>query len=98
MNIRFNGSPQWCPLFRLYAHALLRESRTFPDVEFCDESLDYDPLGLTDIWKENYHGDQVCIKAIRMRYIGCLEETKRVRGSHFLSELDSVHLAPDPSQ
>jgi len=83
MKINFDGSPLWCPLFRLYAYALLRGSRIFPDVELCDESLDYDPFGFADIWKENYRGDQVCIKAIRMRDPRYLEETKRVRDSLF---------------
>jgi len=81
MNIEFGGSPVWCPLFRLYAQALLRGSRIFPDVELCDESTDYDPFGFADIWKENYHGDQVCIKAIRICDTSSSEMIKRVRGS-----------------
>jgi len=81
VNIEFDGSPIWCPLFRLYAYALLRGSHIFTDVELSDESLEYDPFGFMDVWKGNYHGDQVCIKAIRMRDTSDLEKTKRVRGS-----------------
>jgi len=73
----------WPLLFRLYAHTLLRGSHTFPDVDLCDESPDYDPLGFMDIWKANYHGDQVCIKVIRIWRMAPLEEIKRVRGSFF---------------
>jgi len=80
MNINFTGSSIWCPLFRLYAHALLRTSYVFSDmIKLGDESPDYDPFGFTDIWKENYHGDQVCIKAIRIRYVERLLITMKVR-------------------
>jgi len=83
MRTNLNYSPVWSPWFRLYAHALLRGSHIFPDVELCDESTDYNPLGFTDVWKENYHGDQVCIKAIRIRNASRLEIIQRVRGSFF---------------
>ena len=69
------------PWFRLYTHTLLLESRIFPDVELCDESPDYVPVGLADIWKGNLHGNPVCIKAIRTSNLIRLEETKMVRDS-----------------
>jgi len=82
----FDGSSVWCPLFRLYAHALLRGSHIFPDMKLCDKSLDYEPLGFVDIWKENYRGDRVCIKAIRTRSTTRLGEIKRVRGRLFFDQ------------
>jgi len=81
--MNFSGSSIWCPLFRLYVHALLRGSHIFPNIELCDGSPDYDPLGFMDIWKENYRGDQVCIKAIRIRNTTSLEKIKKVRDSFF---------------
>ena len=81
--MKFDGSSIWCPLFRLYAHALLRGSHIFPNIELCDESPDYDPFGFTDVWRGNYRGDQVCIKAIRTRDTSSLAMIKRVRGSFF---------------
>jgi len=83
MGIGFDDSLRWSLLFTLYAHALLRGSHIFPDVELCDESPDYDPFGFTDIWKVNHHGDQVCIKVIRMGDTHRLGIIKRVRGSFF---------------
>jgi len=83
MRIGFDDSFLPGPLFRLYAHALLRGPQIFPDIGLCDESPDYEPFGFTDIWKANHHGDQVCVKAIRIRNTSCLEGIKRVRGSFF---------------
>jgi len=83
MSIGFDGSSVWYPWFRLYVYALLRRSRIFPSVGPFDESLHYEPLGFTDIWKGNYHGEQVCIKAIRARSMTRLEEIRRVRGSFY---------------
>ena len=51
--------------FRLCTHALLLESRIFPDIELHDESLGYVPTGFTDIWKGKFDGEPVCVKAIR---------------------------------
>ena len=34
-------------------------------MELCDESPGYTIFGLADVWKGNYHGEPVCIKAIR---------------------------------
>ena len=65
---------------RLYTHALLRESRVFPNLELCDEFPDYTPFGFADIWKGNYHGEPVYIKAIRTREWSPLREIKRVCG------------------
>ena len=63
---------------RLYAHALLLESRIFPNLELCDGSPDYAPYGLADIWKGNYRGEPVCIKVIRTRDSVRLMEIRRV--------------------
>jgi len=83
MSTELNGYPTWRPWYRLYAHALLRGSDIFPNVKLCDESPDYEPLGFMDIWKGNYRGDQVCIKAIRIRDTAPLEEIKKVCSSFF---------------
>lgn len=80
---------------RLYIHALLRESRIFPDVELCDESPNYTPAGFADIWKGYYHGELVCVKAIRTQYPICLMEIEKVHDPFILSEAYSVHFAPD---
>ena len=70
----------FCLWFRLYAHALLLESRVFPDIKLCVESLDYGSDGFADIWKGEYHGEPVCIKAIRTQVPVCLTEIERVCG------------------
>ena len=75
---------------RLYAHALLCESRIFPNIELCDEPPDYVPEGFTDIWKGRYHGEPVCIKVVRTQNPIRLREIKRVRDSLILLV---VHLA-----
>ena len=70
-------------MVQTYAHAALRGSYVFPTVELFDESPGYEPYGLVDVWKGKYHGDQVYIKAIRIRDTRFLDEIKRVRGSFF---------------
>ena len=87
----------WSDLWiRLYAHALLRESRTFPNVELCDESPDYAPTGLTDIWKGDRHGELVCIKTIRTQDPAHLREIESVRDSFIYGvRVNSVRLIPD---
>jgi hypothetical protein len=50
-----HAAPRVCSYhlwFRLYTHALLLESRIFPDMELDDESPDYIPFGFVDTWKE----------------------------------------------
>ena len=74
----------WHLWFRLYAYATLLESRIFPDMELCDEFLEYTPFGFADIWKGNYHGELVCIKAVRRGNLTYLRETKRVCGLCFI--------------
>jgi hypothetical protein len=83
------------PRFRLYTHALLLESRIFPNVELCDESPDYTPYGFADIWKGSYHGEPVCIKAIRTLDAARLRGIRNVCGSFILSRARSVHPIPD---
>ena len=80
---------------RLYAHALLRESRIFPGLELCDESPDCLRYGFADIWKGNYRGEPVCVKVIRTQNQTPLMEIERVCGSFILSEMYSVHSIPD---
>ena len=80
---------------RLRTHALLRESRIFPDVELCDELLDSMPYGFTDMWRGNYHGELVCIKAIRAQDPAHLKEIKSVCGSFLLPEVHSARLISD---
>jgi len=62
-------------------HALLRGSRIFPGLELCDKPPEYTPDGLTDIWKGEYHGEPVCVKVVRGRFLSDLRETERVRRS-----------------
>jgi hypothetical protein len=83
--------------FRLYTHALLRDSRIFPNVELNDESLEYVPAGFADIWKGNYRGEPVCIKAIRTQDPIRLKEIERVCGSFISSEAYSTCFTPDIS-
>ena len=67
------------PWTRLLTHALLRESRIFPGLELCNEPLDYTLPGFTDIWKGEYHGEPVCVKAVRRRdpsYLGDVEQVR----------------------
>ena len=52
-------------------------------MELCDESPDYTPFGFADIWKGNYHGEPVCIKAIWGRHLIRLEKVKMIC-SHFI--------------
>ena len=81
---------------RLYAHALLRESRIFPNVELYDKLPDYVSVGFADIWMGNYHTDPICIKVIRTLDPVRLMEIKKVRNSFVLSEAYSTHSILDP--
>jgi len=63
---------------RLFTHALLRGSRIFPGLELYDHTPDYTPLGFTDIWKGEYHGDPVCVKVVRGKRLNCIREVERV--------------------
>jgi len=76
--------------FRLYVHALLRESRIFPGIELCDKAPEYSPYGYTDLWKGDYHGKSVCVRAIRLQDPARLADVKTVRGSFLFSEPCSV--------
>jgi hypothetical protein len=67
--------------FRPYTHALLRESRIFPDVELCDKSPDSTPYGFADICKGNYHEEPVYIKAMRTQDLTRQKEIGSVHGS-----------------
>ena len=82
---------------RLYAHAVLLESRIFPSAELCDESPDYVPYGIADTWKGNYHGELVYIKGIRSRYPTGQREMMRVCNSFIFSEVYSVRFLTDIS-
>ncbi|KAF9641934.1 kinase-like protein [Thelephora ganbajun] len=62
---------------RLHVHALLRGLPVFPDVELRKDSPNYEPLGFVDIWKGDYRGNPVCIKAIRTRSTTNSEKIKR---------------------
>jgi hypothetical protein len=64
-------------------------------MELCDESLDYTPYGIVDIWRGNYRGNLVCIKAIRIQDPICLNEIKVVCGALLLSEVYSAHFVLD---
>ena len=71
----------WTLRFRLYTHALLLESRIFPNLELCDEVPDCTACGFADTWKGSYHGKLVSIKAIRSGNPARLREIERVRAS-----------------
>jgi len=66
---------------RLYAHALLRESRIFPGLELCDEPPDCVHNGFADIWMGDYCGELVCVKVIRTQDRTPLREIEKVHGS-----------------
>ena len=80
---------------RVYVHALLRGSHVFPGVELSTGPPDFDPLGLVDVWKGNYRGNPVCIKAIRMRNKSKLEKIKKVHSSPIRLESSSPHATLD---
>ncbi|KAF9643697.1 kinase-like protein [Thelephora ganbajun] len=63
---------------RLRVHALLRGLYVFPNVELCNDSPNYNPLGFMDTWKGKHYGDSVCIKAIRTRNEAHLEKVKNI--------------------
>jgi len=96
MHFLLDGSPVWYPWFRLYAHAVLCGSQAFPNIEPCDESPDYEPLGFVDILRKNYHGNPVCIKVIRTQSTTYLEKIKKVCDSFIKPELISLHSTLDP--
>jgi hypothetical protein len=50
-------------------------------MELCDKSLDYTPFGFADIWKGNYHGEPVCIKAVRRDNPIVMGKIKRICAS-----------------
>jgi uncharacterized protein Usg len=81
--------------FRLYTHALLRESQIFPNVELCDEFPDCTPDGFADTWKGNSDGELVSIKAIRTQDPIRLREVEKVCGLFLLSEANSLCWIPD---
>ena len=83
--------------FRLYTHALLRESRILPNLELYDESPGYSCDGFADTWKGNYRGELVCIKAIRLGNQVRLREIEKARDRFIFSELYSVCSVPDLS-
>ena len=80
---------------RLYTHALLLELRIFAGIELSDEALGYMPTGFTDIWKGNFNGELVCIKAIRKQDPIRLREIKSVCGPLISSETYSAFFTPD---
>jgi hypothetical protein len=53
------------------------------------------PTGFTDIWKGNYDGKPVCIKAIRTKDLNRLREIQGVRDSLVASTAYSAHFIPD---
>ena len=77
---------------RLYVHALLRESRIFPGVELHDETLDYLRYGYADLWKGDYRGEPVCVRAIRLRDPARLTDIKTVRDPSRLLRSRSVRI------
>ena len=84
--------------FRLYTYALFCESCIF-DIDLCNECPDYMATGFMDIWKGNYRGGLVCIKAVRIQDPACMELLEWVCSSFLLSEVYSVNFIPDlPSQ
>jgi len=86
----------WSDLWiRLYAHSLLRESRTLLNMKLCDESPDYAPNGPADIWKGDRKGELVCIKSIRARDLDDLEEINSGRDSSVSSKVHSMSFIPD---
>ena len=72
---------------RLYVHALLRGFHVFHDIELRIESPQFEPFGFVDVWRGNYHGKPVCIKAIRTRNSSNLKKIKEVRRSLILPRL-----------
>ena len=77
------------PWARLLIHALLRGSRIFPGLELCDDPPNYTSVGFTDIWKGEYHGELVCIKATRGDPNN-LEGAQQVRNRFIQSEVYQV--------
>jgi hypothetical protein len=80
---------------RLYTHALLLESRIFAGLELSDEALGYIPTGFTDIWKGNFKGKPVCVKAVRTQDTIRLREIENVWSSFVSLEVYSVSFLLD---
>jgi len=83
------------PWTRLLAHALLRESRIFPGLGLCDKPPYYTPLGFTDIWKGEYHGEPVCVKVVRGQRLTSLREVDGVWRPFYSVEGVLSSLVPD---
>ena len=83
---------------RLHVHALLRGSHVFDGVELFPDARpsttakwsttppDFEPYGFVDVWRGNYRGNPVCIKAIRTRNKANLRKIKKVHDSLFPSD------------
>ena len=55
----------------------------------------FEPSGFVDVWRGNYRGNPVCIKAIRARNKSNLHKIKKVRDSLFRSGSHSPPIIPD---
>ena len=53
------------------------------------EPPDFEPSGFVDVWRGKYHGNPVCIKAVRTRNKSNLQKIKKVHGPFFQSESHS---------
>jgi hypothetical protein len=53
-------------------------------MEVCDKPLGYVPFGFADIWKGNYHGEPVCIKAVRETKPISLRAIKKMCGYFYI--------------
>jgi len=60
-----------------------------------DNPPDYTPYGFTDIWKGEYHGEPVCVKVARGRFLGELRKVEEVQNPSIQSEVYSVRFIPD---
>jgi len=80
---------------RLYSHALLLGSQTFPGIELFDESPGCSPNGFVDIWKGDYHGKSVSVKVIRTQDQTPLIKIKKVYSLFVISNTHSSHFLPD---
>ena len=59
------------------------------------KSPEFEPSGFVDVWRGSYHGNPVCIKAIRTRNESTLGKIKRVHGSLVPSGLNSPRISTD---
>ena len=53
-------------------------------MEVCDKPLGYVPFGFADIWKGKYHGEPVCIKAVRETKPVSLRAIKKMCGYFYI--------------